>query len=106
MHKSSNKRETAAPSTAANRPVDTIRHGNLKCVLWKNEGEKGAWYNVDLVRTFRDESGFHDTNKFPADDLLRVAFLAEQAYSRVLELKADDKAAAAEQEGVDEPAPY
>ncbi|WP_437185139.1 hypothetical protein SH668x_002234 [Planctomicrobium sp. SH668] len=83
----------------------TIRQGNLKCVIWRNESERGAWYNTELVRTFRDESGYHDTNKIPAEDLLRVAFLAQQAFGKVQELRAGDRDAA-NTDGPDEPAPY
>ncbi len=77
----------------AQKPAATIRVGNLKCVLWRNDGAKGPWYVADLVRTFKDESGFHETNKLPADDLLKVAFLAQQAYAQLQDLKAGDRAA-------------
>ncbi|MAT38066.1 MAG: hypothetical protein CL946_00515 [Ectothiorhodospiraceae bacterium] len=52
---------------------------------------KGSWYLADLVHTFKDESGFHDTNKLPADDQLRVAFLAHQTFSKLQKLKAADR---------------
>ena len=104
---SSTKREAASHSEPAhNKPAATIRHGNLKCVLWRNEGEKGPWYVADLVRTFKTESGFQDTNKVNGEDLLRVAFLAQQAYGQLQELKAADKAAAADHDEFDEHAPY
>ncbi len=41
-----------------NKPAATVRQGNLKVVLWKNEGEKGSWYTADLVWTFKTEAGF------------------------------------------------
>ncbi|WP_437186744.1 hypothetical protein SH668x_000095 [Planctomicrobium sp. SH668] len=97
----------AKESTPAhhNGPAATLRQGNLKCVIWRNQGERGAWYNAELVRTFKDESGYHDTNKIPADDLLRVAFLAQQAFGKVQELRAGDREAT-HSDGPDEPAPY
>ncbi len=97
----------APPTTSETRPTSnaqpaaTIRHGNLKCVLWRNEGDKGPWYVADLVRTFKTEAGFQDTNRVAGEDLLRLAFLAQQAYAQVLELKAHDKAD--RQEGPHEP---
>jgi hypothetical protein len=93
---SKRSKNTAAnhQAEASNTPAATIRLGNLKCVLWRNEGEKGAWYNVDLVRTFKNESGFHDTHSIPADDLLRVAFLAQQAFEKLQELRSNDRALA------------
>ena len=102
-HAQDQTNETASPQH--NGPAATIRQGNLKCVIWRNHSDRGPWYNAELVRTFKDESGFHDTNKIPADDLLRVAFLAQQAFGKVQELKASDRAAFAA-EGPDEFAPY
>lgn len=98
-------KQTTARSreTEINKPAATIRHGNLKLTLWRNDGDHGPWYVADLVRTFKDESGFHETTKVPADDLLRVAFLAQQAYSRVLELKAEERAT--RNDGADDFAP-
>lgn len=83
------KQEKTAP---AQRPAAIVRQGNLKCLLWRNQGENGAWYTADLVRTFKTESGFQETNKVPADDLLRVAFLAQQSFTKLQELKAQDRA--------------
>lgn len=83
----------SSPSSSAG-PAATIRLGNLKCVLWRNDGERGPWYVADLVRTFKTESGFQESSKVNADDLLRVAFLAHQAYSELQHLKAADRAAA------------
>jgi len=105
----SQRRESAPsqsrPAESHSKPAATLRHGNLKCVLWRNEGEKGPWYVADLIRTFRTEAGFQETNKVNAEDLLRVAFLAQQAYGQLQELKAADKAAA-DHDGFDEHAPY
>lgn len=106
MPKPQTNPETAQQAASGgNKPADTIRDGNLKCTIWRNEGEKGPWYAADLVRTFKTESGFKDTHSVPADDLLRVSHLAEKAYDRVLELKAQDKAAAKQPAG-DEYEPY
>ena len=73
------------------KPAATVRQGNLKCVLWRNPSENGPWYTADLVRTIKTESGFQETSKIPADDLLRVAFLAQQAFAQLQQLKAQDR---------------
>lgn len=85
-------KDTPPKPSPATRPAATIRQGNLKCVIWRNESDKGPSYMADLVRTFKTESGFQDTSKVPADDLLRVAFLAEQAFGELQHLKAQDRA--------------
>lgn len=92
MAKAKSQQQTPPPQ----KPAATIRQGNLKCVLWRNESEKGPWYVADLIRTFKTESGFQETGKVPADDLLRVAFLAQQAYGELQQLKAQDRTTAAE----------
>jgi len=101
MAKKTSARESEPKPNNTTKPAATIRHGNLKCVVWRNESDKGPWYVADLLRTFKSESGFQETSKVNGDDLLRVAFLATQAYAQVLELKAQDKAD--RQEGPDEP---
>lgn len=90
------KAKAKQQSTPPQKPAAIIRQGNLKCVLWRNDGENGPWYVADLVRTFKTESGFQDTNKVPADDLLRVSYLAQQAFSQLQQLKAQDREATAE----------
>ena len=105
MSKRTQAQSDESETASKNGPAATIRQGNLKCVIWRNQSERGPWYNTDLVRTFKDENGYHDTNKIPADDLLRVAFLAQQAFGKVQELKAGDREAPAA-EGPDEFAPY
>ena len=72
---------------ANNRPVKTLRDGAIKASIWKNEGEKGAFFNVTFARTYKDEQGnLHDTESFSGAQLLRLARLAEQAYSATGEL--------------------
>jgi len=82
----------------ANPPIDTLRDGPLKATIWKNETDKGAFYNIDLTRAFKTDDGFQDTTSFRSSDLLRVAFLAQQAHARVIELKANDKSSTPEPE--------
>ena len=65
----------------ANTPETTLRDGNLKATIWKNVGEKGAFYTVSLTRTYKDEGGdYHDSNSFSGSELLRIAHLAKRAY--------------------------
>jgi len=88
--------KASSQSTTPNKPAATVRLGNLKYVLWRNDGENGPFYVAELVRTFKTRSGYQETSKVPADDLLRVAFLAQQAFGQLQELKVADKAAGTE----------
>lgn len=69
-------------------PIETLRDGNLKATLWVNEGDNGPFITTTLSRTYTDQRGeVRDTNGFTGADLLRVAELARQAYSRSGELR-------------------
>lgn len=94
MARAKKDQETVAEtqSDPKQRPAASVRDGNLRIVLWRNESEKGPWFNCELSRTFQNENGYQETNKVPASDLLRVAFLAQQAYGEYLELRAKEKA--------------
>ncbi len=73
-------------------PIDKIRDGACVATIWKNQSEKGAFYSVDLSRTYKGSDGqLKDTNSFSNTELLRIARLAERAYDRVTELRAADK---------------
>ncbi|MEZ5691648.1 MAG: hypothetical protein R3D71_08295 [Rickettsiales bacterium] len=75
----------------SNMPADTLRDTNLKATIWKNEGEKGAYYNTTLAKTYQDQDGnYRDTNIFAQNDLLRISELARSAYNRVGELRREN----------------
>ena len=72
----------------ANQPTETLRDGSLKATIWKNEGEKGAFFSVNLSRTYKDEAGnYHDSDSFSGSELLRIAHLASRAYDQVSQLR-------------------
>ena len=69
------------------KPAFTLRDGTLKATLWKNDGEKGPWFSVDFSRGYRVDGNWKDTSSIGGDDLLKLAFLAQEAYAKQLELK-------------------
>lgn len=74
------------------RPVETLRDGALKAAIWKNEGDKGAFFNVTFARTYKDaKDNLKDTDSFSGAQLLRLARLAEQAYARTRELGQEER---------------
>ena len=76
----------------ANQPEDTLRDGNLKATIWKNAGEKGAFFSVNLTRSYKDDAGnYHDSDSFSGAELLRIAHLAGRAYDRVSELRQQER---------------
>ncbi len=77
----------------ANQPTETLRDGSLKATIWKNEGEKGAFFSVNLTRTYKDDAGnYHDSDSFSGTELLRIAHLATRAYDLVSELRQQERA--------------
>lgn len=68
-------------------PEHTLRDAHLKASIWRNEGEKGAYYTTTLARTYQDEQGnLRDTHSFSKNDLLKVAELARGAYNHINDL--------------------
>ena len=69
-------------------PADTLRDGHLKASIWRNEGERGAFYSTTLARTYEDKDGnLRDSTSFAMHDLLRVSELALSAYSTSREME-------------------
>lgn len=69
-------------------PEETLRDGNLKAAIWRNEGERGPYWSVTLSKTYRDDQGQpRDTQSFTGTDLLRVAELSRDAYARTNALR-------------------
>lgn len=61
----------------------TVRDGDIKASIWRNEGESGVFHSTTLARTYEDKDGrLRDTNSFIGTDLLRVAEIARQAYTQ------------------------
>ena len=64
-----------------NRPVETLRDGRLKASIWRNEGERGAFFSTTFSRAYKDQDGeYRDTQSFGQDDLLRLSELASEAH--------------------------
>ncbi len=71
-----------------NRPVHTIRDGNLKVSIWENTREDKTAYSVQFRRSYRDQDGqLRDADSYYAGDLLRLSRLATQSYDRIGELR-------------------
>jgi hypothetical protein len=68
-----------------NQPVNTLRLGRIKATIWANKTEKGTFYSVQIVRIYRDEDQWKESNCFNRDDLPLVAKLADLAHSFIFE---------------------
>ena len=65
------------------KPVETLRDGNLKAAIWKNESGNGHFFSVTFERTYTDEKdGIKSAHSFSGTQLLQLARLADKAYDR------------------------
>ena len=83
-------------TTATNKPADNLRDGSLKATIWGNvrtgDGEPRTIYSVTFSRTYQDGNGnYRDSDSFSGSELLRIARLADQAYTRIEALKQADR---------------
>lgn len=46
-----------APQHNKPKPVTTLRCSSIQASVWKNEGEKGPFYNVTLSRSYKGPDG-------------------------------------------------
>lgn len=80
----SKERDDPAP----NRPVDTLRDGNLKASIWANQTANGMTYQTTFARTWRDDKGqWHESQSYSGADMLRLGELSRTAYHRTNELR-------------------
>jgi hypothetical protein len=85
-------KEQAAPANG-NKPVHTVRHRSIKASIWKNETSAGPMYTVTIVRSWRDDQGWHDGQSFGYDDLMNVSALMYEAHAFISSVRAKEAAA-------------
>ena len=73
-------------------PAHKIRTGTLQATIWRNAGDKGTWYSVQLTRGYKVDEGWRETDNLGFDDLLSAAKLLDQAHTWIgHQLDADRK---------------
>ena len=87
---------TAVKATASETnkpPVAKLRIGLISASIWQRSTEKGTFHSVSFERRYKDGSGnWQTTHSFDTNDLLALSKLADQAHSKLIELRnADDE---------------
>jgi hypothetical protein len=78
----------AAPETNNKPPVARLRIGLISASIWERTTEKGTFHSVSFERRYRDASGnWQTTHSFDTNDLLSLAKLADQAHSKILDIR-------------------
>ena len=73
---------------ANQKPHDEVRIGTVKAAIWQNQAGDRTRYNVTFSRIYRDAEGqWKTTQSFGRNDLLVLAKVADQAYSRIVDLQ-------------------
>jgi len=62
-------------------PAHKIRISNLTAVIWRNSGNNGNWYSVQLSRSYKVDDGWRDSDSFGFDDLLTLNKVSDQAHT-------------------------
>ena len=63
------------------KPIQEIRLGSIKAAVWKNETDKGVFYNATFTRLYKDGDHWKSSDSFGRDDLLLVAKVADRVHS-------------------------
>ncbi len=72
-------------------PIETLRDGKLKATIWKNFGENGTFYSVEISRTYKDGDKYGNAHSFSGAELLKVSRLSLKAYDKVGDLLIKDE---------------
>jgi len=84
----SNTSEKATASETNKPPVAKLRIGLLNASIWERTTDKGTFHSVSFERRYRDTDGnWQSTYSFDTSDLLALAKLADQAHSKILEIR-------------------
>lgn len=82
----------AKKQTSKIQPAEQVRIGSVKAAIWRNETEKGTFFNVTFERLYKIEEGqWQSANSFGRDDLLLLAKVANATHTRILELIAAER---------------
>ncbi len=66
--------------TPKTTPVEKFTCSNITASIWKNEGEKGAFYNVTITRAYKGSDGtWKHSDSFSLNDLEAVTVVLGHA---------------------------
>jgi hypothetical protein len=81
-------------------PAHKIRISNITAVIWRNPGDKGSWYSVQISRGYKMDDGWRETDSLGYDDLLTAAKLLDLAHTWIMNQMAADRKGRKEAEQV------
>lgn len=67
------------------KPAHAFRIGGIDFAIWKNVTKNGEnWFNVTVVRTYKDGEEYKESSSFRKDDLPVVSKGLDMAYGWIL----------------------
>ena len=83
---------TKPTATETNKPpVARLRIGLINASIWERATDKGTFHSVSFERRYKDAAGnWQTTHSFDTSDLLALAKLADQAHTKLLEIRSGD----------------
>jgi hypothetical protein len=76
------------------KPAAKFRDGPLTVTVWKNAGDKGAFYSVTPSRSYKKGDAWDETDRFGYDDLMPLAKLLDEAHAWIRDRQRADRKAA------------
>ncbi len=79
-------------TTQTNQPIERLRDGKVQASIWRNEKENGVFYSVEFTRSYKIDDQYHKSTTFSGSEILKVIYLAQQAYTRIAYMRIKDRA--------------
>ncbi len=74
---------------ANQKPVEEVRIGRVKAIIWRNGTDEQPRYNVTFSRLYKEGDEWKSTQSFGRNDLLVLAKVADLAHTRIFQLPAE-----------------
>jgi hypothetical protein len=76
------------------KPAHKILHRDLTVTIWRNEGERAAWYSLTVSRRYKkNDDTWHDSGSIGEDDVLRVRQMLAEADAYIQNARRADRQA-------------
>ena len=70
-----------------NRPVYSLRYGNVSCAIWANNSSAGYFFNTTFSRVYKDGEEWGESASFEDRDLPNLMKAASDAHTWIYEQK-------------------
>lgn len=72
-----------------NKPVHSLRYGNVSCAIWANNSPSGYFLNTTFTRVYKEDNIWGESMSFEDRDLPNLMKAAADAHSWIYRCKAE-----------------